>query len=419
MSDRKYWIWLSMACTPASATFRKLLSRYSSAEEIYEANREELKSVIGSRSKDIVALSDKELSAAERTLAYVEKCDIGIVTYADAGYPVCLKDIERPPVVLYYRGVLPDFNSGFFSAVVGTRRLTDYGRRMAFSVGADLASAGATVVSGMAIGIDGVAMAGALSLGGRVVAVLGSGIDVCYPPVHKTLAQAIVKSGGCIMTEYPPKTRPERHNFPKRNRLISGLCAVTVVIEGNERSGALITARYAKEQGRPVYALPGNVDNRESRVTNLLIRDGAKLFMSADDIVRDFEEASLGALDPFALASHKNPDMFTVLKEYKVSCVTPSDSIFPSWLKSPRSSRKRSDDAPAPRSAEAFEPTADAFDEKTISVYKKIPAEGECDIESLADGDISLREVMKCLLKLEMGRFVTLTPGERVKRNLK
>ena len=415
----KYWIWLSMACTPATDTFSKLLSRYTSAEQIYAADRDELTAVIGSRSKDLVALSNKELSSAERILAYAEKCGIGIVAYADEEYPACLKGIERPPVLLYYRGVLPDFSSGFFSAVVGTRRLSDYGRRMAFSIGADLASAGATVVSGMAIGIDGVAMAGALSLGGRVVAVLGSGIDVCYPKVHKTLAQAIVSSGGCILTEYPPKTRPERYNFPKRNRIISGLSAVTAVIEGSEKSGALITARYAKEQGRAVYALPGNVDNRESRVTNLLIRDGAKLFMSADDIVRDFEEASLGALDPFALASHKNPDMFTVLKEYKISCVTPSDGIFPSWLKGPRSARKRNEDAPAPSSEEFSEPTADAFDEKTISIYKKIPADGECDIESLAGGDISLRDVMKCLLKLEMGRFVTLTPGERVKRNLK
>ena len=416
---KKYWIWLSMACTPASDTFRKLLSRYTSAKEIFEASREELTGVIGSRSKDIVALSDKDLSAAERTLAYTEKYNIGIVTYADTEYPESLKEIQNPPVLLYYRGVLPDFRSGFFSAVVGTRRLSEYGRRMAFAIGADLASAGAAVVSGMAVGIDGVAMAGALSLGGCVVAVLGSGIDVCYPKAHKTLAKAIVASGGCVLTEYPPKTRPERYNFPKRNRIISGLCAVTAVIEGSEKSGAMITARYAKEQGRAVYALPGNVDNRESRVTNLLIRDGAKLFMSADDIVRDFEEASAGALNPFALAEHKNPEMFSVLREYKISCVTPSDGIFSPKAKLSRPSRKVKVEESISESDELAEPTLEAFDEKTIKVYKSIPTEGECDIESLAEGDVSLRDVMKCLLKLEMGRFVTLTPGERVKRNLK
>ena len=146
----------------------------------------------------------------------------------------------------------------------------------AFNIGYDLATAGATVVSGMAMGIDGVAMAGALSAGGKTVAVIGSGIDVCYPESHLTLAREVVKCG-CVITEFAPGTKPSRYNFPKRNRIISGLSSATLVIEGKEKSGALITARHAMQQERPVYAFPGNVGNKNSELSLLLIKNSSHI----------------------------------------------------------------------------------------------------------------------------------------------
>lgn len=418
MKELVYWLWLSLACTPDTETYVKLREKFSTPKEIYEADSDEIKRAVGSRSRDFNALSDKSIKRAEAVLDFCEKYGVGILTYDDARFPEKLRSIPTPPVLLYYRGTLPDFNHGFYSAIVGTRRLSDYGRRMAFAVGADLASAGAVVVSGMAIGIDGVALAGALSLGKSTVAVLGSGIDVCYPSQHRRLAQEIVKRG-CVLTEYAPGTKPSRHNFPKRNRLMSGISDITVVIEGRENSGSIITARHAKKQGRPVYALPGNVDNTGSQVTNLLIKNGAKLFVSADDIVRDYENACPAYLNPFTLAEHKNPRMDIALSEFKVSAVTPSDDIFAH----PRREKAKKERKITPFGEDAVQKPDEKqlerdFDKTAISVYKKIPFEGDVEIESLADGEIGLREVMKALLKLEMGRFVVVLPGERVKRNL-
>lgn len=420
MNKLLYTMWLSLACTPGSETFAKLNAKFSSPEEIYNADKDEIARCISSKNRDYNSLIDKDTEKAERVLSFCTSKNVGIVTYYDSIYPNSLRSIKNPPVLLYYRGKLPDFNSEFFVSVVGMRRLTDYGRKNTFAVAADLAVAGAIIVSGMAIGIDGVAHAGALSVGKNTVAVIGSGIDVCYPPQHKRLAREIVK-GGCVMTEYAPGSGPEKQNFPKRNRIISGLSSVTLVMEGNERSGALITARHAKEQGRAVYAFPGNVGNRSSEASNLLIKNGAKLFTSADDIIRDFELSCNGKLNPFVLTKSSHREMTDVLRELEVACVTPSDDVF----KAPRSKKTV---APSPSEivseskkvdTEAAESgVASSFDKTTLALYKKIPTEGECTVDDLVDGEHSLRSVMQGLLKLEVARFVTMLPGDRVKRNL-
>jgi len=267
--------------------------------------------------------------------------------------------------------------------------------------------------------VDGVAHAGALSINGITIAVLGSGIDVCYPKDHKPLAREIVKNG-CVLTEYAPGTAPDRNNFPKRNRLISGLSKATLVIEGREKSGALITARYAQKQERVLYALPGNVGNSNSELTNLLIKNGARLCVSADDIIRDLEESSKGILNPFKLPQIEKIDAYEVLKKYSVSALTSNDRVF-------KRSRKK---AATVESAENFgkesapiennkneDRIMDGFDSDALEIYKKIPQNGECSIESLVDSKLSLRKVMKGLLALEMGRFVVMLPGERVKRS--
>ena len=419
MDKLLYWIWLSLACTPGSSTFLSLMSKFSDAEEIYRADENGLRGAIDRRASDRSALLDKNLKRAEEILDFCTSKRVGIVTYSDPTYPDSLRKIPNPPVLLYYRGAWQDFNSGgFYSAIVGTRSVSDYGRKNTFVIARDLARAGATVVSGMAIGIDGVALAGALSVNAPTVAVIGSGIDVCYPAQHITLAREIVKRG-CVITEFAPGTPPNRYNFPKRNRIISGLCAVTLVMEGRENSGALITARCAQEQGRAVYALPGNVGSPTSEVTNLLLKNGARALVSADDIVRDFEVEYHGKLNPFKLAEKSSVDIGLVLSEYKVVATAPSDNIFEHKLARPKSEKLKTVSTEAKLVTAESPSVLPNFDKETLALYKRIPLDGDIHIESLVDRDHDLRAIMKILLKLEMGHFITMLPGERVKRNLK
>ena len=414
MDNMLYWIWLSLCCSPSGSTFGKLIKEFDSAKSIYEADDKKISSIVGYRNSDRALLENKSLDKAEEILVFCRKHGVGLLCYGDEKYPKALRAIDTPPVLLYYRGVLPDFDNIFAVSAVGTRALSDYGRKNAFSISYDLATAGATIVSGMAMGIDGVAMAGAIAAGGKTIAIIGSGIDVCYPPQHLRLAREIVKTG-CVMTEFAPGTPPARFNFPKRNRIISGLSAATVVFEGAEKSGALITARYAKEQGRAVYALPGNVGSKTSQLSNLLLKNGAKICTSADDVLGDFTKEYGKLINPFLLKERLPVDMMSTLSEYGVCAVCPNDDIF----EVPRI-RRKADSAPVieTEDLEITEPKAPPaeFDSRALKIYKKIPIKGSCSIESLVEADMNLRDVMKCLLKLEIGGFVRLLPGEMVSR---
>lgn len=418
MDELLYTVWLSLSCTPGHETFSKLVSRFSTPENIYNADSDLIASCIGSRSKDYNLLINKNVERAKSIIDFCKRKNIGILTYFDEKFPENLRKIKNPPVLFYYRGVLPDFNRDTFISIVGTRLLTEYGKSNTFSVASDLARAGAVIVSGMAIGIDSVAHAGALTVGKRTVAVLGCGIDICYPTHHRKLAQNIVKSG-CVITEYAPGTRPAKANFPVRNRLISGLSSATLLIEGRERSGALITARRAMEQNRYVYALPGNVGNVNSEASNLIIKNGARLFISADDIVRDFDKIYPGKLNPFALSESFQYDMEYILTELQVSAKTRSfDKMRSKAKSSDKQIQPKEDDKSSKENIEKAEMEIAAFDKNALSLYKKIPLNKECSVEDLIDETHSLRDVMQCLLKLEIARFVIMLPGDRVKRNL-
>ena len=421
MSDLVYWIWLSLSCTPDTSTFPKLVEEFKTAKAIYDADETAISRCISFKNSDRSSLFNKDLARATEILNFCQKHSVGILTYEDEKYPLRLKEIKSPPVLLYYRGHLPDFNSGFFVAGVGTRSLSDYGRRNSFKICYDLACAGATIVSGMAIGIDGVSLAGAIAGGGVTVAILGSGIDVCYPMQHRTLAREIVKRG-CVMTEYAPGTQPGKINFPKRNRIISGLCSATIVFEGRERSGSLITARYAKEQGRTVYALPASVGTKHSEVSNLLIKNGAHLCTCADDVINEFSNSFSGVINPFLLPKNLAVNMMDTLRALEVVALCDGDDVFTP----PRPTRRTSDTSRSQKTAtvksEAPVQTPEIpanFDKTALMVYKKIPLSGECSIETLVDNELSLRVVMKALLKLEMNKLIVMLPGEMVSRKSK
>ena len=429
MNELLYWIWLSLCSRPDSATFPSLLKKFKTAKEVYDATDSEISSALTPRSSDRNLLLKRDLERPRKILEFCEKHGVGILTYGDDMYPESLRNIQTPPVLLYYRGELPDFNSGVRIAIVGTRKLTDTGRKNAFHLAYDLAKSGATVVSGMAIGIDGVAHAGALAANMPTVAVIGSGIDVCYPKAHLKLARNIVRCG-CILTEYPIGTRPNKFNFPQRNRIISGLCSGVAVIEGREKSGAMITAKYAQMQGRRLYAFPGSVGAENSEAGNLLIKNGATLITRAEDVIKDYSDISKGPiLNPFKLDEKIPVSMNSVLTELGVCALAPNDGIFKPVIKKQNKiydinvpdlnteAEKRFDKSSLERSA--LSEVEAAFNSDILEIYKKIPQDGDCQIESLADEKHTVRDVMKAMLKLEMGRFITMLPGERVKRNLK
>ena len=421
MEDVLYWIWLSMSCTPGYTTFDKLIAEFDTPRKIYDATDGEIASCIGSRVKDYTYLIRRDLEGARTVYDFCTRHKVGILTYHDKEFPEALRQIVSSPVLLYYRGQLPDFKALCPIAIVGSRKMSAYGQRSAFTVAADLARGGATVVSGMARGVDAMAMAGALSEGGRVIAFLGSGIDVCYPEEHLCLARETVKQG-CIFTEYAPGTPPDRFNFPKRNRLISGLSAATLVIEGKEQSGAMITARHAMAQNRPVYALPGNVDSPGSAAAHLLLREGARLLTAADDVMRDLEPSYLGILNPFAMAAAEPKEMAGVLKSLSLTGSEEKErekGLFGSLFTKKKQAPKPQAASELAQEAEGEDHTEEilsALGEDARAVYERIPAEGSCALESLCDGGMPLRTVMKYLLKLEIKGLVTMLPGERVER---
>lgn len=208
-----------------------------------------------------------------------------ILSIDDPVYPALLKEISNPPRQLYYEGDLSLLGTRCI-AVVGSRKVTPYGRRIAGRIASRLAACGATVVSGMAIGIDGISHRSALDAGGGTIAVLGNGLDVMYPAANRELKRDIIRRG-LLLSEYPPGMRGTKYTFPQRNRIISGLCEATVVVEAGLGSGSLITAALAEEQGRDVYGVPGNIDSVTSHGVNLLIRDGALPLYDIDDLLTD------------------------------------------------------------------------------------------------------------------------------------
>jgi DNA processing protein len=280
------WIGLSSIPGVGRMTFRKLVRHFGSAERSLAASPGELRDVEGLPVKVVEAIGAFDWQKpAEREVAKAEETGVAIITLDDPSYPGRLRDTPDPPLFLYVRGRLtPEDDNAV--AIVGTRRPTHYGKTVTRRLAGELASAGFSVASGMARGIDTEAHLGALAAEGRTIAVLGCGIDVAYPPENRGLMERISQAGrGAVMTENPFGTKPEAGYFPARNRIISGLSRGTVIIEASEDSGSLITAQYALEQNRKLFAVPGNIGSPVSRGAHSLIRQGATLVEGVEDIL--------------------------------------------------------------------------------------------------------------------------------------
>ena len=289
MSDDLQYIWLAGACGAGSALPERLLGIFKSAGNVFNAIKEELENCGFELDAGVLEkLCAKDTGEAEKILEFCAKNNVSVLNCDDTLYPGRLRGIRAFPAVLYYRGRLPDIDDNLCVAMVGTRKMTDYGKNAAYELARELAACGAIIVSGMAEGIDAASHKGCLFAGGFTIAVFGCGIDRAYPPENKTLMDRIVEKG-LVMTEYPPGTEPRGFHFPERNRIISGLSQAVLVVEADNKSGALITAKTALFQGRELYAVPGNINSPNSRGTNNLLREQAGIVTEAYDILSEYE----------------------------------------------------------------------------------------------------------------------------------
>jgi DNA processing protein len=284
MSDeKKYWIGFNQVKGIGSVRFKQIQAHFGDLSTAWHAPIEAFRE-IGLPDKVLKNIFELRRSLdLDRYYEQVLQGDAHVLTLLDQDYPKLLKEIDQAPPVIYVRGSLLPADE-FAVAMVGTRRVTAYGQQVTRDTSTYLAGHGLTIVSGLARGVDALAHQHALQAGGRTIAVLGCGVDVIYPPEHRQLAEAIVESGA-LVSDYPLGTQPEGSNFPPRNRVISGLSLATIVVEAGERSGALITADFAVEQGRDVFAVPGNVFSPASRGTNRLIQKGAYVLVSPQDVL--------------------------------------------------------------------------------------------------------------------------------------
>ena len=283
----RYWIWMTTrkGLTPRGCL--RVLASFGDPEAAFLASDAELAKARGLTAKDRAALADRDLSLARRIEADCVARSVGILTIRDPRYPALLRQISDPPAVLYYLGTLPDFDESLTLGVVGQRTATQSGVSAAYRMGKELSEEGCIVVSGCAAGIDCAAMEGALAGGSPVVGVLGCGVDVVYPAESRHLYRQIPKNG-CLISEYPPGTAPDRWNFPARNRILSGLCRGVVVVEAPQKSGSLNTARHALEQGRDVFAMPGKPGDPNCAGSNDLLRQGASFAENGRDVLADY-----------------------------------------------------------------------------------------------------------------------------------
>ena len=435
MKDRLFEIWFALQCKPANKEFQMILAKFGGAYDVYNADPAELDRVKCSP-KLKAALADKSLAEANSVHEYCKANGVGILFWTDEEYPATLRSLQDPPVLLYYRGKLPSFGDRLCIGVVGTRSMSEYGKRMAYKIGYELASTGTVVISGMALGVDAMASAGAMAAGGTAVAVIGSGFEHIYPREHTTLYEQIIK-GGCVMTEYPPAAPPNGYHFPQRNRIISGLSQGTVVVECSMRSGAMITAKTAILQGREIYAFPGNVGSPNAAGTNRLIRDGAAAVLGARDVLVNYADLygnSLNMAKLYGAEKRSEPDD-AYLQRLGV-CVRIGGESREEPLKSPsfrkdgeetarpaeiRSTpgtvsrknhpEKQVDPAPASRFGDGTERILKTLTETQRKVFDALPLDHAVPVDYLTREGFPMSDIMASLTVLELKALVISLPG--------
>lgn len=391
MSSLKYWLWLTSLPGLGNQARLSLLRSFPDPEDIYYADQEELL-LTGAITRDQAAmLQNKSLKAAEAILGDCQRLGLRILTIQDAEYPSRLKNIYDPPVLLYTKGRIPAFDEEAAVALVGTRSCTPYGVSCARKLGEGLAKGGAVVVSGLAHGVDAEGTHAALRAGGVAVGVVGNGLDIAYPASSRYLYEDLA-AAGLLLSEYPPGTRPSAGHFPARNRIISGLSVATVVVEAPERSGALITASTALDQGRDVFAVPGPIDAPGSVGCNRLIRDGAGLAADAWDILREYEHRFPGKLK--SEGTGEPPQETGYLREERPE----PKPVAPTY---------------------SLKKDGQGLTDDQIALLRLLREEDAALMDDLAEeSGIPIRRVLSALTVLEIDNLVVQHPGKRYTRGV-
>ena len=447
MSEIK-WIWLSDRCGIGSADILTLIFRMKDIDTIYGADFDAY-TALGIDERTAERLCDKNLDGAYSIMSWCQKNNVGVLAFDNKDFPTSLRALKNPPVVLYYIGKLPNLNRELCISVVGTRKMSEYGMKAAYKIAYEMAAAGAVTISGMALGIDGVAACASVAAGGRTVAVLGSGIDVIYPKEHTRLYETIAERGA-VITEYPPSTSPFGYNFPMRNRIISGLGAGTLVVDAPEGSGALITAKNAIIQGKDIYAVPGNIDGENTLGTNALIRDGATAVLCGRDIIKNYSFLYRHSIDMHKLTQAESKSDFDPSELLKmkigmrvstpVAQSIPNEKIqqressslkaeykgFESFKeqlsresKPKKESRKKPKEAAAPSTPETQQKPAgdnsqkiiESLSERQREIFNEMPMDKPVTVDYFTKSGFTMGEVMSALTILEIKGLVSSLPG--------
>lgn len=387
MSALKFWVWLAELKGLGNQARLALLNHFGSPEEIYYAETDELLLSEGmDRAQAALIARQRDLGEADRILADCDRLGLRILTIGDGDYPGRLQNIYDPPILLYAKGRMPLFDEELAVAVVGTRTCSPYGLDSAEKLGYGLAKGGALVVSGLARGIDAAASRGALRAGSSAVGVVGNGLDVKYPPESRFLYDDIA-AVGVLLSEYPPGTPPAGRHFPARNRIMSGLSAAVLVVEAPERSGALITANLALEQGRDLYAVPGPINAPGSVGCNRLIREGAGLVAEPWDLLGDYQRRFPGKLRP-QMAKKCEESLGEVEEQTREA---PAEPLPPSYSLS-RNERDLTDDQ--------------------LVVLRTLTAEPIQVDDLIEKSELPTRRVLSALTVLEIEELVTQHSGK-------
>ena len=415
-----HWIWLAHRPGLSDRMKVVLLRHFSDPEDVFFADSGAFDHIEGLSEDAKEALRDRNLIPAEEILEACSRSRIQLLTIRDAAYPARLKNISDPPILLYYKGRLPDLDGSPVIGVVGTRKASAYGLTTAKRMGYQIGRCGGIVVSGMAYGIDGMAMSGALTAGKTVVGVLGCGADIVYPLSNRALFTDVEKYG-CILSEFPPGTPPVKWNFPKRNRIISGLSCGVLVVEAPEKSGSLITARQAADQGRDVFVVPGNIDIPSFVGSNRLLRDGAIAVSSGWDILPEYE-----ALYPDKIRREEGPVHQTAYPDEVLRAASEGEKPLAKVAQNPR--------VPKEKGSQKEENSKKVIDKEPSAAYSdvndtltKLSSHERAIVAALENGErlvddviaetgLTTGKLLAALTMLELKGLIKRLPGKRISR---
>ena len=413
-----HWIWLAHRPGIGDRLKVRLLQHFRDPEDIYYADGSSYSHVEGMTAEAAEGLKDKSLTAAEAALDVCRREGLHLLTFQDAAYPSKLKNIADPPILLYYKGQLPDFDALPMIGVVGTRKASAYGMQTAKRMGYQIAKCGGIVVSGMAYGIDGMAMSGALTAGQMTVGVLGCGADIVYPQSNRALFRD-VQQYGCILSEFAPGTQPAKWTFPKRNRIISGLSNGVLVVEAPEGSGALITANHALEQGRDVFVVPGNIDQPGFVGSHRLLRDGATLVSSGWDVLSEYQ-----AFYPDQIHRDQSPSHQTVYPEEMEKALPESEKITVKVAQNPSLpgkskalkkilEKKSIDNCPSEAYSDVNTVLPKLSQEEQL-IVKQLSSGVRLVDDVIAETGLTTGKILALLTMLELKGIVKRLPGKRI-----